>query len=550
MSNNEPNRDFLQWVETTKSTLKERWETVLQWESSGLKGDILYPPVVPNVETTSAPIENFQIILTESQNQTSEKDFIFAREIKTVDALIRSTELNESSVSHLEASGEMTKLDENFWRETRGQVFSGFDPYAWNALEGKFNDHLNDIWPLIKNESALYLKNKFVPLKLSSWPYAMSGASAPEELAILLSSALDVIKQLLMSGVANQEVARLVSFELSVSTDHFIEIAKIKSFRSLLKKLLSSLNISDEGINVFCRADLKCFSARDPWNNILRQTLMSFSALLSGANGLRLYPFDVFSKEPPSFSSRITRNVSLILIKESNLLKGFAATKGCGYLESLQEQICRKSWQIFQEIEGKGGYVGCMKSGWLQEMISSHPQHPHLVGINEYILRGNDLKFCTPLKSSQRLKLQSVLPQVNYEKQWLDIKPLKPISYSEVFEEEQLKSDEVFFQTGAPKLVYLLQEGDRVSQRQRWNWFKNYFEKRAVTVKPLTTNDEMPSGLKEIYVLGDDPQSSHVQDWLNKNSSSTVNAYWVGKLANVQDTLFKSDFYQDKADGL
>ena len=95
---------------------------------------------------------------------------------------------------------------------------------------------------------------------------------------------------------------------------------------------------------------------RDPWVNMLRTTVATFSAGLGGADSITVLPFTAALGLPDAFARRVARNTHLILIEEANLARVADPASGAGGFEALTDALCEKAWGLFQAIERDGGH--------------------------------------------------------------------------------------------------------------------------------------------------------------------------------------------------
>ncbi len=109
---------------------------------------------------------------------------------------------------------------------------------------------------------------------------------------------------------------------------------------------------------------------RDPWVNMLRTTVATFSAGLGGADSITVLPFTAALGLPDAFARRVARNTHLILIEEANLARVADPASGAGGFEALTDALCEKAWGLFQAIERDGGIVESLKRGALQREIA------------------------------------------------------------------------------------------------------------------------------------------------------------------------------------
>jgi methylmalonyl-CoA mutase len=110
---------------------------------------------------------------------------------------------------------------------------------------------------------------------------------------------------------------------------------------------------------------------RDPYVNLLRNSVSVFAALTGGVDAITSLPFDHAAGLPDDFSRRIARNTVLVLQEESHLHRVMDPAGGSWFLEKLTREIAEKAWGFFQQIESGGGMLSALESGWVADQIDS-----------------------------------------------------------------------------------------------------------------------------------------------------------------------------------
>ena len=85
----------------------------------------------------------------------------------------------------------------------------------------------------------------------------------------------------------------------------------------------------------------RMLTQRDPYVNMLRATIATFSAGLGGANAITVLPHTLALGLPDPFARRVARNTQLVLLEESNLAKVSDPAAGSGGIESLTQAAVR-----------------------------------------------------------------------------------------------------------------------------------------------------------------------------------------------------------------
>src|SRR6267154_2214730 len=124
---------------------------------------------------------------------------------------------------------------------------------------------------------------------------------------------------------------------------------------------------------LFVAADTawRMLTQRDPYVNMLRATMATFSAGLGGANAITVLPHTLALGLPDPFARRAARNTQLVLLEESNLAKVSDPAAGSGGIETLTQQLSEAAWSLFQEIEKAGGVFASLEQNLIQRRVAA-----------------------------------------------------------------------------------------------------------------------------------------------------------------------------------
>jgi methylmalonyl-CoA mutase len=150
-----------------------------------------------------------------------------------------------------------------------------------------------------------------------------------------------------------------------------MEIAKLRAFRYLWAKILEAYGMKTEEAKTYIHAvnASRNKTVYDPFVNMLRTTTETMSASLGGADSISVLPYDGVFETPNDMAVRVARNQQIILKEESFFDKVTDPAAGSYYIENLTNNLIRKSWALFLEIEEKGGYLAVFESGEIPERI-------------------------------------------------------------------------------------------------------------------------------------------------------------------------------------
>jgi methylmalonyl-CoA mutase len=216
--------------------------------------------------------------------------------------------------------------------------------------------------------------------------YGNAGATIVQQLGFALAEGNEYL------GLES-DLAERLNFNFSVGSNYFLEIAKIRAFKMVWAQVLGEYDLKEGKPYLSAETCLWNKSKTDAHNNMLRTTTEAMSAALGGADSITVHRYDQHFSEGSDFASRIARNTQIILQEEAYLNKVADPGSGSYYIEVLTENIAKKAWELFQEIEAKGGFYECLKKGVIQELISTSrakkvqaykEKDKVLVGVNKY----------------------------------------------------------------------------------------------------------------------------------------------------------------------
>ena len=126
-------------------------------------------------------------------------------------------------------------------------------------------------------------------------------------------------------------------------------------------------------MRIHARVSKRVLTLRDPYVNLLRNTVACFAAGIGGAEAITSVPFDAVAGLPDALSRRIARNTVLVLQEEAHLHRVIDPPGGSWYLDWLTDQVAEKAWAIFQEIERGGGMLQaiCRAAGSREQIDSA-----------------------------------------------------------------------------------------------------------------------------------------------------------------------------------
>ena len=240
-----------------------------------------------------------------------------------------------------------------------------YDPLMESLKKGSFNA---DLWSEFKSiQGKVNFLGAYRGVSIQGQEYHNAGATATQELAFTLAQTSEYFAKY------EELKPEKIQLSLGVSTNYFFEIAKFRAMRILWSQILKAYKKEEITLNLRAETGLRTGTIFDPYVNLLRTTSQCMSAALGGANTINVNSFNAaYKKNDDDFAQRMARNISLILKEESYFNKVNDPSSGSYYIEHLTNELSQNAWKLFQEIEAQGGWIECVKTNSIQEMIAQN----------------------------------------------------------------------------------------------------------------------------------------------------------------------------------
>lgn len=221
-----------------------------------------------------------------------------------------------------------------------------------------------------------------------------AGAYIVQELGYALAWGAEYLQMLVEAGVDATLAARKIKFNMGISENYFMEIAKFRAARLLWAEIVKQYNPTcDCACKMIVNAETTKYNMTvfDAYVNMLRSQTETMSAALAGVHSIVVTPFDAAYEKPNDFSERIARNQQLLLKEECHFDTVVDPSAGSYYIEELTSSLATEAWKIFLNVEEQGGFLAAIKAGTVQDDINAtnDKRHLHAAQRREFILGTN-----------------------------------------------------------------------------------------------------------------------------------------------------------------
>ena len=369
-----------------------------------------------------------------------------------IDILLKEIQLEAIEINFISngKAKEITDIFSNYVKKSGSdplQIRGAFeaDPLGRLMVNGTIcipADQGFDYLASVVNSSSALPHFRVVHLNASN--FVNAGADIVQELAFGIAMGGEYMTQLTERGISSDNAASKIRFSFGTGSDYFPEIAKLRAARLLWSVVTTGFhppNVESIKMDIHCVTSEWNKTVYDPFVNLLRTQTEAMSAILGGADSLTVEPFDIVFRQPDEFSERIARNQQLILKEEAYFDKVADPAAGSYYIENLTNLIAENAWKLFLEVEDQGGFLACIKSGFIQHKLSesSARRKSDIAGGKEILLGTNKFPDINE-KAPSGIDLNRVFKSLVLEND-LMIEPIKLFRGSEESERLRLEAE-------------------------------------------------------------------------------------------------------------
>lgn len=348
----------------------------------------------------------------------------------------------------------------------------GADPLGTLALQGYLAEPLEtELSRAVALTHTTLKLPRVAALTSDGVGYHSAGASEAQELACMLSTLVAYLRACENGAIAPRDALPKISVALAADADEFSTIAKLRAARRLVWRVAEACGAGDVAAKVRFASptSYRMMAKRDPWTNILRTTIACTGAALGGADSICVLPFTFALGKPDAFARRVARNIQIVCQEESNLGRVADPAGGSWYVENLTEDLVKKAWELFQDIEARGGMLVGLTTGYVQDMIAKTAEtrakaiatgKQELTGVSAFPLLGDDGVHADPWPKITPVKRAA---------HGIEVTALKPHRLGEAFEALRDTADAKGGYT-----VFLASMGEISEHNVRTTWIKNY----------------------------------------------------------------------------
>ena len=212
-------------------------------------------------------------------------------------------------------------------------------------------------------------------ISISGYHIREAGSTAVQEVAFTLANGMTYVQAAIDRGLNVDDFAKRLSFFFNVHNNFFEEIAKFRAARRMwariMKEKFGAKDSNAMKLRFHSQVAGSTLTAQQPENNIVRVALQAMAAVLGGTQSLHTNSMDEALGLPTEKAATIALRTQQIIGFETGAADVVDPVGGSFYVESLTNEIEKRALEYIERIQGLGGVISCIESGWIQNEIQN-----------------------------------------------------------------------------------------------------------------------------------------------------------------------------------
>jgi methylmalonyl-CoA mutase N-terminal domain/subunit len=239
---------------------------------------------------------------------------------------------------------------------------------------------------------------RYFPLSVCGYHIRESGADPVQEMAWAFLIAKEYARRAMDRGLLPDEFLGRFSYNLNIHGNFFEQVAKFRAGRRLWARICKEELGARESQSMMLRGIFGGggggLTIREPENNIVRMAYYALASALSGTQTMALCCYDEAYTIPSEHAALLSLRTMQIIQEEVGACDTVDPLGGSYYVEALTSEMERRIAAEMERIEGLGGIVKCVASGYIQKTVArqAYEEEKRLrsgqkvkVGVNRYV---------------------------------------------------------------------------------------------------------------------------------------------------------------------
>jgi methylmalonyl-CoA mutase N-terminal domain/subunit len=210
-------------------------------------------------------------------------------------------------------------------------------------------------------------------ISISGYHIREAGSTAVQEVAFTFANAIAYVGAALDRGLDVDQFGQRLSFFFNSHNDFLEEIAKFRAARRLWARIMrdrfGASSPRAQQLRFHTQTAGSTLTAQQPDNNLVRVGIQALAAVLGGTQSLHCNGRDEALGLPTETSARLALRTQQVIAAETGVANSVDPVGGSWAIEQLTDDIERAAEQLLARVEGAGGTLAAIESGFIQREI-------------------------------------------------------------------------------------------------------------------------------------------------------------------------------------
>jgi methylmalonyl-CoA mutase N-terminal domain/subunit len=232
-------------------------------------------------------------------------------------------------------------------------------------------------------------------ISVSGYHFREKGASAAQEVAFTLASAIAYVQAAIDAGLEVDDFAPRLAFFFNAHNNVFQEVAKFRAARRMWAKIMRERFDAKDPRSMMLRFHTQTagvtLTAQQPQNNIVRVALQAFAAVCGGTQSLHTNGYDEALALPSEAAAKLALRTQQVIAYESGASDSADPFAGSYFVEALTAEIEDLARALIAEVDRRGGAMAAIDfiTAEIDESAWSYAERYRtgqdvVVGVNRY----------------------------------------------------------------------------------------------------------------------------------------------------------------------
>lgn len=278
----------------------------------------------------------------------------------------------------ISGGAELMGLSESNLEDLPGSVSVLIDPFNETLKETERADIFDWAYQVLQQNAVN--KSPLAIGSVNSNSAIQNGAGISTSIAVLLAGVSEWCLELGSRGLECEPVASQLTVQQSIGNQFYTEIAGLRALRILLPQVVDAYadsSSSDSGSSDTCphiHVTVQSQLARtsDPYQAFIPGTTGAIAAVFGEPDSICILSPPLPLESGGSMESRrLARNILLLLRHEAYLSSVRDPLSGSYYIEKLTDLLAERAWELFVQIEERGGLSSALENNLIATWIET-----------------------------------------------------------------------------------------------------------------------------------------------------------------------------------